>query len=171
MVFTFVTDNASLNQALFQVTHGLYVLTARSSERINGQCLDALMQVTNAPPRMAIGIGVRSLTHEMIAESGRFAVSVLDRENKSCPDLIRRFGFQSGQDADKFANLPYELTEYGIPYLPDAVAVYECTVIPEMTVDLGTHSLFVASVDRAGTRGGGEPLTYNEYRKNIRKGA
>ena len=171
MAFSFITDNASLNQALFRVTHGLYVLTARSGERINGQCLDALMQVTNAPPRMSIGVGVKSLTHEMIVESGRFAVSVLDRENKSCPDVIRRFGFQSGRDADKFAGFPHELTEHGIPYLPDAVAVYECTVIPEMTVDLGTHSLFVASVDRAGTRNGGEPLTYNEYRKSIRKGA
>jgi len=171
MDFTFVTDVGSLNQALFRVTHGLYILTARSGDRINGQCLDALMQVTNAPPRMAIGIGVKSLTREMIAESGRFAASVLDRENESCPDVIRRFGFQSGRDVDKFADFPHELTEHGIPYLPDAVAIYECTVIPEMTVDLGTHSLFVASVDRAGTREGGEPLTYNEYRKNIRKGA
>ncbi len=171
MAFTFVTDTASLNQALFQVTHGLYIVTARSGDRINGQCLDALMQVTNMPPRMAIGVGKKSLTHEMIAESGRFAVSVLDRESEASGDVIRRFGFQSGRDADKFAGFPHETTEHGIPYLPDAVAIYECTVIPEMTVDLGTHSLFVASVDRAGTRDGGEPLTYNEYRKNIRKGA
>jgi len=171
MAFTFVTDNASLNQALFQITHGLYILAARSGERINGQCLDALMQVTSMPPRMAIGIGVKSLTHEMIAQSRRFVVSVLNRENESCPEVIRRFGFQSGRDVDKFADFPHELTEHGIPYLTDAVAVYECTVIPEMTVDLGTHSLFVASVDRAGTRDSGEPLTYNEYRKRIIKGA
>jgi flavin reductase (DIM6/NTAB) family NADH-FMN oxidoreductase RutF len=171
MTFTFVTDSASLNQALFRVTHGLYILTARSGNRINGQCLDALMQVTNMPPRMAIGIGKKSLTHEMIAASGRFTVSVLDRENKSCPDVIRRFGFQSGRDVDKFAGFPHETTEHGIPYLPDAVAIYECSVIPQMTVDLRTHSLFIATVDRAGPRDGGEPLTYNEYRKSIRKGA
>ena len=169
MAFTFVTDNSGLNEALFRVTHGLYILAARAGDRINGQCLDALMQVTNAPPRVAIGVGKRSLTQEMIAESGRFAFSVLDRQDPACSELIRRFGFQSGRDADKFEGLVHELTEDGIPYLPDAVAVYECTVIPEMTVDLGTHSLFVASVDRAGTRGGGEPLTYNEYRRSLRK--
>jgi len=171
MAFTFVTDGPSLNQALFQVTHGLYILTARSGDRINGQCLDALMQVTNVPPRIAIGVNRKSLTHEMIAASGRFGVSVLDRESRVCPDLIRRFGFQTGREADKFAGLPHERSEDGIPYLPDALAVYECTVIPEGTLDLGTHSLFVASVDRAGTRPGGEPLTYNEYRKRMRKGA
>ena len=170
MSFTYVTDAAALNQALFQVTHGLYIVTARSEDRVNGQCLDALMQVTNAPPRMSIGVGKRSLTHEMIGASGRFAVSVLDRENPACAEVVRHFGFQSGRNVDKFADFPHETTEHGIPILPEAVAVYECTVLPEMTVDLGTHSLFVASVDRAGTRDGGDPLTYNEYRKSIRKG-
>jgi len=169
MPFTFVTDSASLNQALFRVTHGLYILTARSGDRTNGQCIDSLMQVTNTPPRVAIGIGKRSLTHEMIAESCQFSFSVLDRDNPACIDLIRRFGFQSGRDVDKFDGFPHEKTEDGIPFLPDAVAVYECTVIPAMTVDMGTHALFVASVDRAGTREGGEPLTYNEYRKSLRK--
>ena len=131
MAFTFVTDNAGLNQALFRVTHGLYILAARSGDRLNGQCVDALMQVTNMPPRMAIGIGSKSLTHEMIAASGRFAVSVLDREDETCPATIRRFGFQSGRDVDKFADFPHELTEHGIPYLPDAVAVYETDTSPQ----------------------------------------
>jgi flavin reductase (DIM6/NTAB) family NADH-FMN oxidoreductase RutF len=169
MPFTFVTDNAGLNQALFDVTHGLYIVAASADGRINGQCLDALMQVTNMPPRIAIGIGVRSLTHEMIVKSGRFVVSVLDRESPTCPDVIKRFGFQSGRDVDKFADFPHELSEHGIPYLPSAVTIYECTVLADRTVDLGTHSLFVASVDRAGTRGQGAPLTYNEYRARIRR--
>ena len=169
MTYRTVSGSAEINQALFQVTHGLYIVTARSEDRINGQCLDALMQVTNVPPRIAIGIGRRSLTHEMVMASDRFAVSVLDQENPDSASLIRRFGFQSGRDADKFADLAHEATAEGLPILSDAVAVYECTVLPEMTVDLGTHTLFVASVDRAGVREGGVPLTYNEYRRSIRK--
>jgi flavin reductase (DIM6/NTAB) family NADH-FMN oxidoreductase RutF len=170
MSFSFVTDNAALNQALFQVTHGLYVVTAKREGKLNGQVLDALMQVTNAPPRIAVGMGKRSLTHEMIAETGHFVVSVLNRNDPACAEVIRRFGFQSGRDVDKFAGFPYETLGRGIPYLPTAVAVFEATTLPLLTVDLITHSLFVASVDQAGTRDGGEPLTYNEYRKSIRKG-
>ncbi len=169
MSFTFVTDNAALNQALFQVTHGLYVITAKRGEKLNGQVLDALMQVTNAPPRIAVGVGKRSLTHEMIVETGHFAVSVLDRNDPACADVIRRFGFQSGRDVDKFSGFPHDTLERGIPCLPTAVAVFEATVLPLLTVDLITHSLFVASIDRAGTRDGGEPLTYNEYRKSMRR--
>lgn len=169
MPYKHVTGAAEINQALFQVTHGLYIVTARSGARINGQCLDALMQVTNVPPRIAIGMGKRSLTHDMVLESGRFAVSVLDLESTNSATVIRRFGFQSGRDVDKFADFAHDDTSEGIPILPDAVAVYECTVVPEMTVDLGTHTLFIAAVDQAGTREGGVPLTYNEYRRSIRK--
>lgn len=169
MAFKTVTEPGPINVALFQVTHGLYILTSKSKDKINGQCLDSLMQVTNAPPRIVVGVGNKSLTHDMICESGRFCVSVLDRVNPSCGDVVRRFGFQTGRDVDKFEDFDHALNEHGIPFLPDAVAVYDCTVLPEKTVDLGTHSLFVASVDRAGTREDGEPLTYNEYRKTLRK--
>lgn len=169
MTFEYATEQGPINVALFQVTHGLYILTTKSDDQINGQCIDALMQVTNAPPCIAIGVGKKSLTHEMIAASGLFSVSVLDRKNPTCGDVVRRFGFQSGRDVDKFADFHHALNDHGIPHLPEAVAVYDCTVIPEKTIDLGTHSLFVASVDRAGTRNEGEPLTYNEYRKTLRK--
>jgi len=169
MRWTAVTDAAGLNQALFSVTHGLYILTAQRGEKKNGQCLDALMQVTNAPPRIVIGVGTRSLTHEMIAETGRFAFSVLDRDHHKCGDLIRHFGFQSGHKVDKFEAFDHELTPGGLPILRSGVAVYECTVDPERTVSLGTHSLFVASVDWAGTSQQGTPLTYNEYRETLRK--
>ncbi len=169
MAFTVVTDSGKLNQALFQVTHGLYILTAASGDRLNGQCLDALMQVTNAPPRIAIGVNKGSLTHEMIAETGQLVVNVLDKEDQRCPEVIKHFGFQSGRTVDKFEDIAYELGKTGIPILPNAVAFYECRVLSKMTLDLETHSLFVAEVERAGTRATGKPLTYNEYRETIRK--
>ncbi len=167
--FEITTDPAGLNRSLFELTHGLYVLTALRDGRANGQCLDAAMQVTNAPPRIALGVGKRSLTHEMIAATGKFALNALDRTDPSCQDVVRRFGFQSGRDVDKFSDFPYEPGENGCPLLPDAKAFWECTVIPELTVDLGTHTLFVAAVERAGVRDTGEPLTYNEYRKTMRE--
>jgi len=169
MAFTVVTDAVGLNQALFQVTHGLYILTAASGDRLNGQCLDALMQVTNAPPRVAIGVNKGSLTHEMITETGQFVVNVLDKEDPRCPEVIKHFGFQSGRAVNKFEDIAYELSESRIPILPDAVAFYECRALPEVTLDLETHSLFVAAVERAGTREEGKPLTYNEYRETMKK--
>jgi flavin reductase (DIM6/NTAB) family NADH-FMN oxidoreductase RutF len=164
-----VSDAQGLNQALFSVTHGLYILTSKMGDKINGQCLDALMQVTNMPPRIAIGVGKRSLTHEMIEESGIFVANVICREDEGCYNLVKHFGFQTGRKVDKFADMAYELGELGAPILPGSVAFFECSLERGMTLDLGTHTLFVADVKRAGTRGAGEPLTYNEYRKVMKK--
>lgn len=170
MDFIIAVDAAVLNQTLFQITHGLYILTTASGGRLNGQCLDAMMQVTNTPPRVAIGVGKRSLTHDMIMESGFFVANAIDRNDAACYDKVKHFGFQSGRKVDKFAGYKYELGELGAPIIPDAKAFFECKVLPEMTLDLETHHLFVGSVVRAGQRESGEPLTYNEYRRAMKKG-
>lgn len=167
--FTVETNAAAINQALFQVTHGLYILTSQHGGRINGQCLDAMMQVTNMPPRVAVGVGKKSLTHEFIAASGIFLVNVLDREDAAWCDRVKHFGFQSGRKVDKFAGVLFERGENGCPILPSAKAFYECRVVPGLALDLGTHTLFVGLVVRAGVRGAGEPLTYNEYRKTLKE--
>ena len=62
MAFNYVTESGPINIALFKVTHGLYILTAKRDEKLIGQCIDALMQVTNAPPRIVVGVGNTSLT-------------------------------------------------------------------------------------------------------------
>ena len=167
--FKIATETGGLNQALFSVTHGLYILTSRVGEKINGQCLDSLMQVTSMPPRLAIGVGKRSLTHEMIMESGIFVANAIDRGCPACYDDVRRFGFQSGRKVDKFADRACQPGELGAPVIPEALAFFECRVIREMMLDLGTHTLFVAEVKRAGTHDSGEPLTYNEYRRVMKK--
>jgi flavin reductase (DIM6/NTAB) family NADH-FMN oxidoreductase RutF len=167
--FHVVRETADLNKALYQVTHGLYILTSAVGDRINGKCIDALMQVTNMPPRLAIGINKRSLTTEMIAESGIFTVNVVDRQDPTCYDCVKHFGFQSGRKVEKFVALAYERGELGAPILACAKAFFECRVVPEFTVDLGTHLLYVGELVRAGTREAGEPLTYNEYRRTMKK--
>jgi flavin reductase (DIM6/NTAB) family NADH-FMN oxidoreductase RutF len=170
MDFVIAADAAGLNHALFQVTHGLYVLTSISRDRHNGQCLDALMQVTNSPPRVAIGVGKKTLTHEMIEASGIFVVNVIDRLDQHNMEKVKRFGLQSGRKADKFAGLEFIIAENGAAILSDAKAFFECNVERDMTLDMETHTLYIGDVTRAGTKVEGEPLTYNEYRRLMKKG-
>lgn len=169
MAFTIIKDDKELKQALFDITHGLYIVTAAREGRPNGQCLDALMQVTSRPPRIAISMRKTSLTHEMVESTGLFAVNVICSDDSSCYAKIKHFGTQSGHQVDKFKDVRYENGLNGTPLLPDSLAFFECAVIKDMTLDLGTHTLFVADITRSGFRPEGEPLTYCEYRKNIRK--
>lgn len=170
MTFKIVEDIAGINQALFCVTHGLYILVAGDATKLNGQCLDALMQITSKPPRIAIGVGKRTYTNELIRATGRFLVNVLNGEDAHCYDKVKHFGMQTGRNVDKFANVKYELSKTGLPILPEAKAYYECMVVPAMTLDLDTHNLFIGEILNAGSKEEGEPLTYNEYRKVVKKG-
>ncbi len=169
MAFTIIKDDKELKQALFDITHGLYIVTAARDGRPNGQCLDALMQVTSHPPRIAVSMRKTSLTHEMVEATGLFAVNVICSDDSSCYAKIKHFGTRSGHQIDKFKDVEYERGENGAPLLPDSLAFFECSIIKDMTLDLGTHTLFVAEITRSGFRPEGEPLTYCEYRKRIKK--
>ena len=64
-------------EALWRLTYGLYVVTSRVGDRMNGQISNALAQVTLEPPRVALSVNKAELTHELIAESSVVGVSVL----------------------------------------------------------------------------------------------
>ena len=57
-------------------------------------------------------------THDMILRTGVFNVSVL---NVDAPFAVfQQFGFCSGRDTDKFAEVPYaDRTENGLRYVPE----------------------------------------------------
>ena len=87
-------------QALYKIGYGLYVLSSRTGEKDNACIVNAVMQVTSSPMRVALAVNKENLTHDMIRDSGVFTLSMLTEETPF--DLIRHFGFQSGRQADKF---------------------------------------------------------------------
>ena len=157
-------EEGDLKRALSLISYGLYVVASKTGDRINGQVCNTFVQVTGDPPRVAVGLNHKNLTHDFVKESGAFAVTVLGRGNYG---LVRQFGFQSGRQVDKFQGVRYipgPIT--GCPVLADGVAYLECRVRPEMSVDVGTHALFVADVVGAGVIKDVLPLTYADYRRN-----
>lgn len=154
------------NRALFKISYGLFLLTARDGEQDNGCIINTFSQVTSMPLRASIAINKLNLTCEMIQKTGKFSVSALD---VTVPfDLFKRFGFQSGKSADKFADFEaVKRGENGILQLTDYVnAVFSCTVVQE--IDLGTHVMFIADIDDAEVAGDKDSVTYTYYQENIK---
>ena len=87
-------------KAMYQLTYGLFVLTARLGEKDNGCIINTAGQVTSAPNRISIAVNKDNFTHDMIMESGRFNISILSE--KANFETFQHFGFQSGRTADKF---------------------------------------------------------------------
>ncbi len=161
-------NNQAMNfEAFFKISYGLYVVSSRKGEKLNGYISNTVFQVTAEPAQFAVCCSKNNYTTELIIDSMAFSVSVLKKDTD--PELIGLFGYQSGRDIDKFKNVKFITGSTGSPILiEDSLAWFECRVL--QTTDLGTHILFTAEiVDNDLIDGTGEPLTYSYYR-DVRKG-
>lgn len=153
--------------ALYSISYGLYVITTRDGERLNGQIANTVFQISGDPPTIAISINKHNWTNQLIRKGGLFAVSVLAKEAPL--SLIGLFGFKSGRDIDKFADLTYRETAQGLPYLEDGVLAYfEARTIQD--IDAKTHSIFIGEITDAGVLRKGNPMTYAYYHQ-VKKGS
>ncbi len=153
-------------RALFTLNYGVYIVSTAYEGRMNGQIINALMQVTGNPICIAACLHRENFTTELIRKSGRFSVSVLD---ESVPlKFIGVFGFRCGREFDKFKECTYTVDEAGMPLVTDySIAGIEAKVVS--SVDVHTHTIFIGEVERAAVLKEGTPLTYANYH-NIKKG-
>ena len=152
--------------AMFKLSYGLFVLTAKDGEKDNGCIINTVMQVTDVKKRIAIAVNKANYTHDMIQKTGVFNVSVLTTEAPF--KLFKQFGFQSGRDTDKFAEGGAEVrTANGLRYVPEyANAVISGKVVD--AYDYDTHTLFVADVTEAAVLSNVPSVTYQYYFDHIK---
>lgn len=150
-----------IEPALFKISYGLFVVGSLKGDKINAQTCNTVFQVTNDPMRVALGINKRNLTSEYIWDSKVLSVNILGLE---AHDMVKNFGYRSGRDADKFADIPFTRGKTGAPLI-DCIATMECRIIPSKCVDLGTHHLFIADVVAGKLNEDLDPMTYAYFRK------
>ena len=153
------------NNALFKLSYGLFVLTARQDGKDNGCIINTAMQVTDTPKRIQIAVNKQNLTHDMILATGEFNVSVLSQEAVFW--VFQHYGFQSGRDVDKFAMIPEARTANGIRYVEGSSnAVISGKVVT--TLDCGTHTVFIAEVTDAKVLSDAPSMTYQYYFDHVK---
>jgi flavin reductase (DIM6/NTAB) family NADH-FMN oxidoreductase RutF/rubredoxin len=147
-------------KALFKLSYGLYIVTSRKGERLNGQIANTVFQITSEPPTLAISINKKNLTWEYIKDSGVFAVSVLCQETPL--SFIGQFGFKSGRDINKLEGINYRIGQTKAPIVIDnATAVFEAKVTKEL--DMGTHTIFVGEIIDAEVISDKPCMSYDYY--------
>ena len=153
-------------KAMFQITYGLYVLTAVKDGKQSGCIINTAGQVTSSPNRIQIAVNKSNYTHDMIKETGEFTVSMISQ--KASFDLFKRFGFQSGRDVDKFEGFEgYAKGSNGINYITEGCNGYISGKV-EQAIDLGTHTLFIALVTDMDVLNDVPSTTYSYYQENIK---
>ncbi|MCL2152830.1 MAG: flavin reductase [Oscillospiraceae bacterium] len=152
--------------SMFNLSYGLFILTAREGNKDNGCIINTVTQITEKPLRVSIAVNKTNFTHDMILNTGQFNVSIL---STSAPfSEFQRFGFQSGRDVDKFDGFGYgERTANGIRYVPEHTNGVISAKVAD-TLDYGTHTVFVADVTQAFSVSGEPSVTYQYYFDHIK---
>ena len=152
-------------KAIYNLSYGVFMLSTRSGEKVNGCITNTCMQVAGNPVRVAISVLNTNYTCDLLKESGIFALSILDQTCSFA--TIKHFGFQSGRNVDKFADLQMPKDCNDIPYMGwNACAVISGKVVEQH--DLGTHTLFIAEVIDAKLINENAPLTYADYQTKVK---
>jgi flavin reductase (DIM6/NTAB) family NADH-FMN oxidoreductase RutF/rubredoxin len=147
-------------KAVQKICYGLYIISSKKDDKINGQIANTVFQITSDPPTIAVSINKQNLTAEYIAESKVFSVSILSKEAPMT--LIGSFGFKSGRDMDKFKDVKYKKGTTGSPVVTEYTVGYlDCEVIG--STDVGTHIIFIGKVVDCDTFSDAEPMTYAYY--------
>ena len=152
--------------AFFSFSYGLFVLTAREGEKDNGCIINTAAQLTDTPKRISIAVNKANYTHDMIRRTGVFNLSMLSTDAPF--GLFQHYGFQSGRDVDKFADVKgMARATNGVYYLPYSTNAF---VIGKVTqeIDLGTHTLFIADVTEARVLSNAPSMTYSFYFANVK---
>ena len=156
-------------KALYNLTYGVYLMSAQENGRDNACIINTAVQVANNPTRISIAAIKGNLTHDMILATGKCNLSSLSTDAPF--SLFQHFGMQSGRNVDKFADFTdVARSENGLYYLTKYATAFLSLNIVE-SHDLGSHTLFIGELVDAEVLAKAENCTYGYYQTTIKASA
>ena len=155
------------NKAMYKLSYGLFVCTAKRGDKINGCIINTAMQIASEPNTISVAINKANFTHDMVKETGICNVSVISKDADF--ELFKRFGFQSGRDVDKFAGFDgsFKMADNGLPIVTVGTNAFFSLKVRD-TVDLGSHTLFICEPTAMEVLSGTSSCTYEYYQSDIK---
>ena len=154
--------------AMFKLSYGLFALVSKGKDgKDNASINNSFFQVSDKPNLVMLSVNVANLSADTIRETGVFNISVLDETADF--STFKRFGFQSGRDANKFVGFEDKVarSQNGLYYLTtQSNSFISCKVI--QTIEAGNHVLFIAEVTEAKVLNQIPSVTYAYYFANIK---
>jgi flavin reductase (DIM6/NTAB) family NADH-FMN oxidoreductase RutF len=146
-------EDAQFRRVLGHFATGVTVVAAQvDGGPPRGLTANAITSVSLDPPLVLVCVEHVADTHDVIAESEAFAISVLRQDQEA---VARRF---ASYDPDaKFDGVAYRAASTGAPVLVDALAWIDCRLWARY--DGGDHTIFVGEVVDGDTEDGA-PLLY-----------
>lgn len=144
----------------------LYLVGSTQGGQVNAMCCSSVTPVTYHPMRVAVAVNKNNLTYDFIKVSGVFSLCLLGLGHKQ---MAHHFGRNSGRNINKFEKYSQKPGKTGSPIIDGCLGYFECEVDHRATMDLDTHTLFVARVVDAFVESNEPPLTYRDYAQDLSK--
>lgn len=153
-------------KAMYKLSYGLFVLTAKEGEKDNGCIINTAIQAASTPNQMSICVNKANDTHDMIMRTGEFTVSVISQ--RASFGLFKHFGFQTGREVNKFADFTAcDRGQNGIYYITEGTNAYISVKVAK-TEDLGSHTMFIGEITDMEVLSGDASATYEYYMNYIK---
>lgn len=136
-------DDAGFKLAMSHFASGVTVVTTEHEGAMFGMTVASFASLSLHPPLVLICIEKSVKTHDAIAASGRFGVSILA---SSQAEISGRFASKSD---DKFSGVSIRQGELGSPLIEGAICALECRLHSQLPG--GDHTIFVGEVVDAQT--------------------
>lgn len=145
MTDTFIPapDNQrQMRDALGLFATGVTVVTSNTMEGPMGITVNSFTSVSMDPPLILWCPAKSSNRHDAMASANRFALHIMSEEQ----DAIT-MGFVQSHDA--FGTFAPEVSDHGVPLIPNCPARFECHIRDR--IDAGDHTVIIGHVDRVTT--------------------
>ena len=154
-------------KATYKLSYGVYLLSANDGAKDNACIINTAVQVANNPTRISVAVIKGNMTHDMIAQTGKFNLSAISEDAEF--SLFQRFGMQSGRTADKFADFDaVSRSENGLYYLTKWANAFVSLKVVQ-SLDLGSHTLFIGELVDGEVLSKTPSCTYAYYQGTIKK--
>ncbi len=151
--------------ALFKIGYGLYVVTSNDGKKDNGLIVNTVAQVSDGPKRISVTINKANYSHHIIKQTGKMNVNCLSVDTPF--SVFEKFGFVSGRNVDKFAGESVLRSDNGLVFLSNYINSFMSLTV-ENYVDLGSHGMFICTIDEARVINDKETMTYAYYHANVK---
>ncbi len=149
-------DTDQFKKAMSQFATGVTVVTTIYRGQPIGITASSFSSLSLDPPLVLVSLSKKLFTHDVISDSGSFAVNILGAAHH---ELGMRFAGMIPGVEDRFAGLNVQTAVTGCPILSESIAWVDCHVW-EM-YDGGDHTIFVGQVVDVQASESDTPLLYH----------
>lgn len=144
-----------MRRVMRQWASGVTLVTTAEGSQPHGMTVSSFASVSLEPPYILVSLENSTRTNELVRRTHHFAVAILSEEQRTLSD---QFAGRLGDDDDRFEGVNFFTTDLGNPIPDGCLAFMDCKV--SANYKLGTHTVFVGSVESSDVLSEGSPLLY-----------